>query len=137
MRIHIIIASVSLMVGAILSFYFAPRPKPVDKVVTKVEYIERTQVVTKTKWVAKDGTIVEQEKSEDKTIDTHTNKAEVIHVVDKFRPKMYEIGVFKEATSNKFRIMGAAQLGCLPFKFAGEVDVQRSPTFYFGAIYVF
>ena len=137
MRIYAIIAATSMLLGASLSFYFAPRPQPVDKIVTKVEYIERTQIMTKTKWISKDGTVVEQEKSEDVAVSSKTDKSEAIHVVGKFRPKMYEIGILKDATSNQFRIMGAAQLGNLPFKFAAEVDVRRSPSFYIGAIYAF
>ena len=137
MRIYAIISIVSLVVGAAVHLKFAPRPQPVDRIVTKTEYIERTQILTKTKWITKDGTVVEQERFEDTAVSSKSDKTEAIHVVDKFRPKMYELGVFREATSNEFKIMGAVQLGYLPLKLGAMADVSRSPSFYIGAIYAF
>ena len=137
MRIYAIISIVSLVVGAAIHHKLAPRPQPVDRVVTKTEYIERTQILTKTKWITKDGTVVEQERFEDTAVSSKSDKTEAIHVVDKFRPKMYELGVFREATSNEFKIMGAVQLGYLPLKLGAMADVSRSPSFYIGAIYAF
>lgn len=135
MKLYLYGGAALLLCGlsGLIGYRLAPKPKTVEKIVTKTDVQTETKYITKTEWKTKEGTIVTKyEEGQTKVVEKQVKDSAI-----SFKQSQYELGVFRAVDKNEYEVFGAVRLGDSPFKLGTFVDINRHPSMGVGIIFSF